>query len=181
MGEWTKSRQMPTGRVEITIVAMFKTLISLRIISTDFSFNPSLSKSIIEHAVNVNEPQRFLPQPWPPIDVRHPNGLKRAALLKMKCNVSARFGLHATSRADIQARIAKDFPSINPRDQASNNSIYPATVSLFESGEVNWGFQIPTNDQFQELDLSTDAGDGKIDYVTQIVTLAIAKELEESA
>lgn len=177
MSEWAKAMQTPTGSVVTTIVAMFRAVVSLRIISADLIFNPSLSKDVVRRAVNVNEPRRFLPQPWPPVDTTISSGLKIATLQKMKSLISFKYGLQSASSADVQAKLAKDYPMVNPDDQASGNTLFAATTSLIETGDVLFGFHHPSGGQFP-LDSLAESGTATIDYVTQMVSFALAQELE---
>ena len=179
MDAWTKSMLTPTGRTATTIVALFKTVVSHQIISADLSYNPSVPQYVVRSAVELNNPGRFLPQPWPPVDTSDADGLKIATLLKMKCLVSARLKLQIASADNISERIASEYPSVRPDEQTPDSKLFTAIASLTEDGDVLFECNLPGGSHFP-LDSLSNPGTATIDYVTQMTALAIAQELQRS-
>jgi hypothetical protein len=159
-----------------TIVAQFRTVVSHQIISAALSYNPSVAEDVVRSAVDLNNPQRLLPQPWPTIDTSDANGLKIGTLLKMKCLVSARVKLQAASADYIREIIASDYPSVRPEEQTSGSTLFTAVASLAEDGDVLFEFDHPGVGNFP-LDALSNPGTATIDYVTKMATLAITQEL----
>lgn len=179
MNAWTKSMRTPTGSMVTTIVALFRTVVSHQIISAALSYNLSVAEDVVRSAVDLNSPQRLLPQPWPPIDTSDANGLKIGTLLKMKCLVSARVKLQAASADYIREKIALDYPSVRPEEQTSGSTLFTAVASLTEDGDVLFEFDHPGVGHFP-LDSLSNPGTATIDYVTKMATLAITQELQAS-
>lgn len=177
MNRWTKSMRTPTGSVETTIVAQFRTVVSHQIISAVLSYNPSVAEDVVRSAINL--PQRLLPQPWPPIDTSDAKGLKIGTLLKMKCLISARVKLQAAPADYIRQIIASEYPSVRPEEQTSGSTLFTAVASLTEDGGVLFEFDHPGVGRFP-LDSLSNPGAATIDYVTKMATLAITQELQAS-
>jgi hypothetical protein len=177
MDVWTKSMLTPTGRTATTIVALFKTVVSHEIISADLSYNPSVPEDVVRSAVDLNSPERFLPQPWPPVDTSDLNGLSIATLLKMKCLVSAPLKLQTASADNIRERIASEYPSVRSDEQTPDSTRFTAVTSLTEDGDVFFEFNHPGGSNFP-LDSLSNPGTTTIDYVTKMTALAIAQDLQ---
>jgi len=110
-----------------------------------------------------------------PVDTTLASGLKMATLLKMKSLISFRYGLQSASSADIQSKIAKNYPAVDPDGQASDTTLFTATTSLTETGGVVFGFHHPSGGRFP-LDTFAEPGTAMIDYV--LASFSLAQELE---
>ena len=175
--EWTKAMQTPIGPVVTTMVARFRAVISIQIISVDLQFNPTLQQEEISRAISVNNPKRFLPQPWPPVDVGTLGGLQVAALTKMKALVPIRYGLQSKSSTEIKKHITEKFPTMANIAQQPEHTLIEACTTITEAGDVLFEYHHPEEGHLP-IDDFENPGAATIDYVTQMMTLALAQQLE---
>ncbi|WP_263417567.1 hypothetical protein [Terriglobus albidus] len=175
MTDWVYAIQSPTGVVQTTVVARFREIVSLRILSSELVFNPSLQPGTIQAAIKVNDPERFLSQPWPPLDISTEQGIRIATLLKMKAIVAVRTGLSQATAAVIQAKVAHDFPAMDPALQDDTHRRVVSTVSMLETGTILYGFTYP---QSGSLPLDGNSVEDTISYVKLMTILGLEQALE---
>ena len=179
MNDWVYAIQSPTGVVQTTVVARFREIVSLRILSSDLIFNPSLQPGTIQAAIKVNDPERFLSQPWPPVDVTTEQGMRIATLLKMKAVVAVRTGLSQAAAAVIRAKVDHDFPAMDPNLQDGAHTRIVSTVSMLETGTIMYNFTHPRRGSLP-LDEAENSGEDTISYVKLMTVLGLEQALEEA-
>ena len=175
MNDWVYA---PPGEVQTTVVAIFREVVSFRILSSELVFNPSLQPDTIRAAIKVNDPERFLSQPWPPADVTTEQGIRIATLLKMKAVVAVRTGLSQASAAAIRAKVAHDFPAMDPALQDDTHRRVVSTVSMLETGTILYGFTYPES---RSLPLDENSVEDTISYVKLMTVLGLEQALEASS
>jgi hypothetical protein len=102
-----QAANMPSEQVTMV---RYRTRFHKDIIYSQLNTNPDKSFADLSAAVAINEPARFLPQPWPPILITDESTLTIVALIKMKDIVNIGLGLPAAHSALLTDFISRKFP-----------------------------------------------------------------------
>ena len=133
------------------------------VLTSRFSFNPSLSALEIKHAVDVNQPLGLLPEPWPTADTSTLVGREIAALTKMERVLSILSGIRGSSSEALLSAVRNTFPTISQTSVPAEYKRFRFEVQLLEDGTVIHSYQHAAEGEFPLSDCASASVRNKLE------------------
>jgi hypothetical protein len=176
--EWLISTIDQSGRISIAVVANYTASLSTVVLTSRFSFNPTLSASDLRHAVEVNQPLGLLPEPWPTADTSTLVGLEIAALTKMERVLSIVSGIRASSSEALLSSVRKTFPSISLTTVLPEYKRFRFDVQLLQDGTVTHSYEHPAEGEFPLRDCAARPLESLSSFLEAIVQADMLRSIE---
>jgi len=158
------------------IAAHYKTRFHRDVIFTSLAFNPELDMAAVKNAVEANVPEKFLPQPWPPVYTDDVLTLKALTLSKMKYTVCVGTDIGGHHAVILHRIVADKYPKL--WDLAAGElKMFEADVFLGVDGQVTYNFKTPGSGQFP-YSLSPQGEQNLMSFIVPMLAHGMASMLE---
>jgi hypothetical protein len=163
---------------ETTIMVRYRTRFHRDVIYSKYSMNPNKSFEEISASVALNDPARFLPQPWPPLPITDRRSLLIASIAKMKAIVNVGLQAPAGNTALLTQHIDEHFP-MRQAIPADTNSVVSCEVRICEQGDVNYNCDHSAAAQYDPSLLVQK--NGRHNFMKAMIILSLQNYLESLA
>lgn len=172
--------QLDKAESELTgtqvVMVRYRTRFHRDIVYSNLSTNPAVSQKDVATAVAINDPEKFLPQPWPPLALSDSASIMLVSLIKMRSSVNVGLHLPEAHSALLATLISYRFPA-RALIPTTTSAITSCEARITQDGAVTLSFSFPDTPPSFSQDTSTYLSN-ELKYVKAMLILGMQQYLE---